>query len=56
MKLELDVWYELWDHAGSQGLDTWYNLGDAGSGSMDEAESPDPGASSEPPVGHRRMQ
>lgn len=23
---ELDLWYELWDRAGSQGLDTWYEL------------------------------
>ena len=22
---ELDLWYELWDRAGSQGLDTWYD-------------------------------
>jgi hypothetical protein len=26
MKWELDLWYELWDRAGSQGLDTWYDL------------------------------
>jgi hypothetical protein len=26
MKWELDLWYELWDRAGSQGLDTWYEL------------------------------
>ena len=25
MKWELDLWYELWDRAGSQGLDTWYD-------------------------------
>ena len=24
VKWELDLWYELWDRAGSQGLDTWY--------------------------------
>ena len=30
MKWELDLWYELWDRAGSQGLDTWYDIrGDA---------------------------
>ena len=23
---ELDLWYEMWDRAGSQGLDTWYEL------------------------------
>jgi hypothetical protein len=22
----LDLWYELWDRAGSQGLDTWYDV------------------------------
>jgi hypothetical protein len=26
MKWELDLWYELWDRAGSQGLDTWYEV------------------------------
>ena len=26
MKWELDLWYELWDRAGSQGLDTWHDL------------------------------
>ena len=26
MKRELDLWYELWDRAGSQGLDTWYDV------------------------------
>jgi hypothetical protein len=26
MKWELDLWYELWDRAGSQGLDTWYDV------------------------------
>jgi len=30
MKWELDLWYELWDRAGSQGLDTWYELRDEG--------------------------
>jgi hypothetical protein len=23
---ELDLWYEMWDRAGSQGLDTWYEF------------------------------
>ena len=27
---ELDLWYELWDRAGSQGLDTWYEPRRAG--------------------------
>ena len=31
MKWELDLWYELWDRAGSQGLDTWYELPNEGS-------------------------
>jgi hypothetical protein len=26
MKWELDLWYELWDRAGSQGLDTWHDI------------------------------
>ena len=26
MKWDLDLWYELWDRAGRQGLDTWYDL------------------------------
>ena len=26
VKWELDLWYEMWDRAGSQGLDTWYDL------------------------------
>ncbi|CAN5244359.1 hypothetical protein BH24ACT17_BH24ACT17_11600 [soil metagenome] len=26
MKWDLDLWYELWDRAGSQGLDTWPDL------------------------------
>jgi len=26
MKWELDLWYELWDRVGGQGLDTWYEL------------------------------
>ncbi len=35
MKWDLDLWYELWDRAGSQGLDTWYELrGEAHDGSV----------------------
>jgi hypothetical protein len=39
VKWELDLWYELWDRAGSQGLDTWYDMtgtmkGEDGSGSV----------------------
>ena len=35
MKWDLDLWYELWERAGSQGLDTWYELrGEARDGSV----------------------
>ena len=34
MKWDLDLWYELWDRAGSQGLDTWYELRGEGSDSQ----------------------
>jgi len=27
VKWELDLWNEMWDRAGSQGLDTWYPIG-----------------------------
>jgi hypothetical protein len=26
VKWDLDLWYEMWDRAGGQGLDTWYPL------------------------------
>lgn len=26
VKGELDLWREIWDRVGSQGLDTWYEL------------------------------
>jgi len=26
MKLELDLWRELWDREGSRGLDNWHEL------------------------------
>jgi hypothetical protein len=26
VKSELDLWYEMWDRVGSQGLDTWYDM------------------------------
>ena len=32
VKWELDYWYELWDRAGSQGLDVWYDPRAAGEG------------------------
>ena len=46
MKWDLDLWYELWDRAGSQGLDTWYDprsevRDGPASGYRLDAESPD---------------
>jgi hypothetical protein len=44
MKLKLDVWYELWDRAGSHRLDTWFELGDKVEGGVpgpDQALSKD---------------
>ncbi|CAA9460840.1 MAG: hypothetical protein AVDCRST_MAG58-2521 [uncultured Rubrobacteraceae bacterium] len=44
MKWDLDLWYELWDRAGSQGLDNWYDLrGEAreGTGSGPDATALD---------------
>jgi hypothetical protein len=26
IKWELDLWYEMWEKAGSKGLDTWYDI------------------------------
>ena len=34
VKWELDSWYELWDRAGSQGLDTWYDPRGGGGGDL----------------------
>ncbi len=43
VKWELDLWYELWDRAGSQGLDTWYDPRSVG-GEVDPPQpSPDAG-------------
>jgi hypothetical protein len=40
MKWELDLWYELWDRAGSQGLDSWYELrGEARDGRAHDLDS-----------------
>jgi hypothetical protein len=43
MKWELDLWYELWDRAGSQGLDTWYDVKGEGPavGGTPDAEGPE---------------
>ena len=43
MKWDLDLWYELWDRAGSQGLDTWYDLRDETSDVPDTGCTPDAG-------------
>ena len=41
MKWDLDLWYELWDRAGSQGLDTWYELRSEASDAPDTGRAPD---------------
>jgi hypothetical protein len=43
VKWELDLWYEMWDRAGSQGLDTWYELphGKRRGGGRDAHSPPD---------------
>jgi hypothetical protein len=41
MKWDLDLWYELWERAGSQGLDTWYDLRTEGRGRADPGLTPD---------------
>lgn len=44
MKTELDVWYEAWDRAGSEGLDTWFELAGSsedGGGKRDRFKTPD---------------
>ena len=43
MKWELDLWYELWDRAGSQGLDTWYDLRGEARDAPDTGLPPDAG-------------
>jgi hypothetical protein len=41
MKWDLDLWYELWDRAGSQGLDNWYELRGEGREGTDTGRTPD---------------
>jgi hypothetical protein len=41
MKWELDLWYELWERAGSQGLDTWYDPRGEGREGPAPGRSPD---------------
>ncbi|HEY6712779.1 MAG TPA: hypothetical protein VI055_10955 [Rubrobacter sp.] len=43
MKWDLDLWYELWDRAGSQGLDTWYELRGEARDGPDTGHAPDAG-------------
>ena len=43
MKWELDLWYELWDRAGSQGLDTWHEIGHEPRGEASPDVPPVPG-------------
>jgi hypothetical protein len=43
MKWDLDLWYELWDKAGSQGLDTWYDLRGEEHDLPDTGHTPDAG-------------
>jgi hypothetical protein len=38
VKSPLDLWYEMWDRAGSQGLDTWYDM----RGRLKGEDEPDP--------------
>jgi hypothetical protein len=38
VKWELDLWNEIWDRAGSQGLDTWYPIG----GRVEREREPNP--------------
>ncbi len=41
MKWELDLWYELWDRAGSQGLDNWYEPQGQAREGTDTGRTPD---------------
>jgi hypothetical protein len=41
MKWDLDLWYELWERAGSQGLDTWYDLRGEARDRPDTGHAPD---------------
>jgi hypothetical protein len=43
VKWELDLWYELWDRAGSQGLDTWYDMRGRMKGEDESRSMPNPG-------------
>jgi hypothetical protein len=45
MKWDLDLWYELWDRAGSQGLDTWYDPRTEEQKGTDSELTPDVGGS-----------
>ena len=41
MKWDLDLWYELWDRAGSQGLDNWYEPQGQAREGTDTGRTPD---------------
>ena len=45
MKWELDLWYELWERAGSQGLDTWHDIRGVPWEDPSNRRSPDAGRS-----------
>jgi hypothetical protein len=47
MKRELDLWYELWDRAGSQGLDTWHELRNESCDGLAVGRTPDAEGSDE---------
>ncbi len=49
MKWELDLWYELWDRAGSRGLDTWHEMGHESGGEGAPDVPPTPGGKDETP-------
>jgi hypothetical protein len=55
VKWELDLWYEMWDRAGSQGLDIWFPMGgppeegEPAGGSVDGANGSPPAEPGGPP-------
>jgi hypothetical protein len=38
---ELDLWYELWNRVGNEGLDTWCELGTGAGGGRPEVREGD---------------
>ena len=51
VKWELDLWYELWDQAGNQGPDTWYDPRAAGEEGQPPAAADPGGATDVEPEG-----